>query len=67
MPIYEYVCHDCEQNFDLLIMRRDEADSQICPHCGSKQVQRKLSAFSSPVVSSGGSSCPTKSHSCGST
>jgi putative FmdB family regulatory protein len=67
MPIYEYKCHDCDSDFDLLVMRRDEADSQTCPNCGSKQVRRKLSAFSSPGVSRGGSSCPIRHDGCGST
>lgn len=67
MPIYEYVCRDCNRDFDLLVLKRDEADSQVCPHCGSSQLMRKISAFASPGVGSSCSSCSTKSSNCGST
>ena len=53
MPIYEYHCNNCDKEFDLLIMRRAEADQQICPNCESADVHRKISA----PASSGGASC----------
>jgi putative FmdB family regulatory protein len=66
MPIYEYNCNDCGRDFDLLVIRHSEADSQECPHCGSQQVTRKMSSFAS-VGSSTGSGGLSSGQSCGST
>ncbi len=63
MPIYEYRCKKCNRAFEELV-----ANSRVpvppCPACGSKRVERMLSAFS--AVSSSGSaescslgSCPS--------
>lgn len=54
MPIYEYQCEDCSKDFELLIMRRSEADNQVCPSCSSANVHRKMSAFARP---GGGGGC----------
>lgn len=67
MPIYEYRCQECGSEFDLLVMRRDEADNQKCPNCGAMGPTRKMSAFSSPGMGSSCGSCSTKSSSCAST
>ena len=41
MPIYEYVCRGCSNLFEEL---GSDADSPACPHCGSLNVRRLLSA-----------------------
>jgi putative FmdB family regulatory protein len=60
MPIYEYVCSDCEQKFELLKPMSQAGEGVTCPKCGGK-AGRVLSAFcrcsdGSPDFS-GGSSC----------
>lgn len=66
MPIYEYQCCDCCEEFERLVFRSDEAVN--CPKCDSSKVQKKMSvcgfksggdkgAASSRVASSSGSSC----------
>jgi putative FmdB family regulatory protein len=67
MPIYEYECGSCEGSFELLVIKRDQADDQVCPLCGSKEVRRKMSSFSSPGIGSSCGSCSSKSSSCTST
>ena len=52
MPIYEYVCLDCEENFELLIMRSDEEPE--CVKCGSKRLEKRTSAFARVGGGSGG-------------
>ncbi len=42
MPIYEYVCMECESHFEELV-RGDETPR--CPDCGAKKVSRQLSVF----------------------
>lgn len=44
MPMYEYRCQSCGETYEQL-RRMAEADSDlICPHCGSVQVERQVSA-----------------------
>jgi putative FmdB family regulatory protein len=45
MPVYEYVCRDCQHEFDKLRPMRD-ADTPIrCEDCHGERTQRKLSVF----------------------
>jgi putative FmdB family regulatory protein len=45
MPIYEYVCMECESHFEELL-RHDEADPG-CPDCGSPRTKKQFSVFAS--------------------
>ena len=40
MPIYEYVCNDCTQQFEVLVLRQD---TPACPSCDSVDLRRVLS------------------------
>lgn len=42
MPIYEYVCMQCESHFEELVRMDESAD---CPDCGSENVRRQVSVF----------------------
>lgn len=45
MPIYEYICNDCNQQFDALRSYK-EADEPIpCDKCHGQHTSRKLSVF----------------------
>ena len=46
MPIYEYVCEDCKNNFEELVRGND--DPTNCPACGSSAIRRKISMTASP-------------------
>ena len=65
MPLYEYICRDCSNDFEALIpsTRRDEGDS--CPQCGSQKVARRISLMANPVVKSGKSGGSSEPFSCG--
>jgi len=42
MPIYEYRCRECGEDFEILVY----GSRQICcPKCSSKDLIKKLSAF----------------------
>ncbi len=41
MPIYEYNCEKCGDDFELLVFRNDEPE---CPKCGNKELRKKMSA-----------------------
>lgn len=44
MPIYEYVCDDCQARYERIVMAQDQAVT--CPHCGSGKGTLQLSVFS---------------------
>ncbi|HCC68440.1 MAG TPA: FmdB family transcriptional regulator [Nitrospiraceae bacterium] len=42
MPIFEYRCQDCGEDFEKLLYRDCPVD---CQKCGSKNVKKKFSVF----------------------
>ena len=42
MPIYEYVCMQCESHFEELVRNGAQPD---CPECGAADVRKQLSVF----------------------
>jgi putative FmdB family regulatory protein len=68
MPIYEYICDDCQTEFEKLVLNKQQEIA--CPKCASKKATIQLSVFatahgstngasakSSPSSSNGGGSC----------
>ena len=59
MPLFEYRCPDCRQDFEVLV-RGDEAVE--CPGCRSRSVEKLFSAPAAPVAAASRlpmmSSCP---------
>ena len=43
MPIYEYQCHQCGNEFELLILKG--SPEPACPSCQSKEIEQMLSGF----------------------
>lgn len=68
MPIYEFHCTGCGENFEELVL--GQSSDITCPKCKGSEVKKLMSAFafksgSSFVSSSSGSGCGTcSSHSC---
>ena len=56
MPLYGFICDDCHDDFEELVMSSSKADDVICPSCGSRKVQRQLSLVAGLQSSSGTSS-----------
>jgi putative FmdB family regulatory protein len=47
MPHYEFFCHECKKLFSKILTLVDYEDGEVvCPHCGSKNVEQRWSAFS---------------------
>jgi putative FmdB family regulatory protein len=42
MPIYEYTCNKCGEDFEKLVFGNKIVD---CPKCSSKDIKKKLSSF----------------------
>lgn len=45
MPIYEFHCEKCESEFETLVFAGSA--TAPCPRCGSEEVRRLMSMFSS--------------------
>ncbi|MBN1572868.1 MAG: zinc ribbon domain-containing protein [Deltaproteobacteria bacterium] len=60
MPIYEYICNSCSEEFEELVL--GSKDDVVCKKCASGDVRKKMSGFAvkgseKTVASSGGSAC----------
>jgi len=42
VPIYEYVCMECESHFEELVRNGEEPD---CPDCNASNVRKQFSVF----------------------
>jgi putative FmdB family regulatory protein len=56
MPIYEYVCRKCGQEFEALIRGQEKAS---CPGCGGGQLTKKISVAAGHVRG-GSPACPAR-------
>jgi putative FmdB family regulatory protein len=47
MPAYEYGCKDCSKDFTVFLQIKEYESNPVikCPHCGSDNVQKKLTGF----------------------
>jgi putative FmdB family regulatory protein len=66
MPIFEYVCKDCQHEFEALVFGRDKAAG---PKCQSKKLSPQLSVFAvstKGMSSKGSSGAPAPTGACGS-
>jgi putative FmdB family regulatory protein len=53
MPIFEYICQECQHEFEALVFGKDKAN---CPKCQSKKLAPQLSVF---AVSAKGGAAPS--------
>lgn len=44
MPIYEYICEDCQTHFEKIVLNKQQEIS--CPKCAGKRNAIQLSVFS---------------------
>ncbi len=44
MPIYEFVCKECNKDFEALV-RSSNWKGTRCPNCESTKLEKKLSVF----------------------
>jgi putative FmdB family regulatory protein len=66
MPIYEYVCSECDSKFEQMRPLSQSGQNAECPKC-HKPAKRKMSPFAAFTTSAGGvpqSVAGTESHSC---
>lgn len=63
MPIFEYVCKECEHEFEALVFGSDKAE---CPKCHSKKLAPQLSVFAVAAKGSASVSASPSPGPCGS-
>jgi putative FmdB family regulatory protein len=54
MPIYEYICEDCQTHFEKIVFNKTQEIA--CPKCAGKKNSIQLSVFSSANGSGNGAS-----------
>ena len=54
MPIFEYVCQQCNHQFEAIVMGKQKA---ACPKCESKRLSQQLSSFAVGGEKSRSGSC----------
>jgi putative FmdB family regulatory protein len=60
MPIYEFCCNECGQNFEFLVLGSEKA---ACPACSSMKVNRLMSACGFVSKGKGGETVGTSASS----
>jgi putative FmdB family regulatory protein len=68
VPIYEYVCMECESHFEELVRSADQ--QVVCPDCSAANVVKQFSVFAAHGTSAqpsfgGGGGCCGGSCGCG--
>ncbi len=49
MPIFEYKCSKCDEQFDVMTSIAERDEQQACPSCEKGVGKRILSLFASPA------------------
>ena len=60
MPIYEYRCTECGEEFQELILSRADQQNIKCRACGSADVTKLMSGAAVRMGSTPGASCELK-------
>jgi putative FmdB family regulatory protein len=60
MPIFEYICKDCDHHFEALVYGQQKAE---CPKCNSRELAPQLSVFA-VSAKSGSSSTASRAGAC---
>ncbi|MGO9403013.1 MAG: FmdB family zinc ribbon protein [Terriglobales bacterium] len=63
MPIFEYICKECQHEFEALVFGKQKAE---CPKCQSKKLEPQLSVFAVSAKSGGASQSALPAGPCGS-
>ena len=45
MPIYEYLCPECNRVYSFLVQRPDPERHPVCPKCGAADLRKQVSRF----------------------
>ncbi len=61
MPLFEFHCRSCGQDFEEFLFPSEPEDAVECPSCGADHPERRLSVFGVGAEGSSQASCGTGS------
>jgi putative FmdB family regulatory protein len=64
MPLFEYRCNECNNDYEILHPTRENTNLVECPQCHSKEYHKKFSTFSAVMSVPGYSSSPCAGGAC---
>lgn len=66
MPIYEYQCAACGKITEIITVGSESGEAGQCPACGSRDLEKKMSAASIPKMSArpAGKTCCGRDEQC---
>ncbi len=47
MPLYEYHCNACGENFEKMVRFSEQEQAPECPQCHSRDTRKRISLFAS--------------------
>ena len=50
MPVYEYRCEGCGEQFERVQSVSARVEDAVCPHCHAQKATRLMSSFASKIV-----------------
>jgi putative FmdB family regulatory protein len=59
MPIFEYICKECDHQFEALVMGKN-SDKAVCPKCQSRKLKPQLSVFAVSAGSGKSAAAPSR-------
>jgi putative FmdB family regulatory protein len=65
MPLYEYLCRECNSSFEALRPPQEADSPAACPECSRPSSQRILSLFARSVKTTGQTVAPVAGGACG--
>ena len=46
MPVYDYICHDCNKPFETVLTLKEHDKAEVrCPKCNSRNVEQDVAEF----------------------
>ena len=45
MPTYDFVCNNCDHEFEIFLARIITEEDKVCPECGSSDVRQRITSF----------------------
>ena len=66
MPLYEYHCQECGEDFEKMVRFSEAAHSPQCAVCGSADTHKQISTFASKLTGASSLSSASSASSCSS-
>jgi putative FmdB family regulatory protein len=63
MPIYEYICEDCDTRFERIVLNKQQEIA--CPKCASKKAAIQISVFATTTANGNGAAAKSSTSSSG--